>query len=101
MVTRKSDAPNLGREKARAILESQRQSIIDRTVDYRWYVAEVRPAGEDDYGHYVPEFRKVVASYFDSLEGAQAWYDEHLPDPGKTLKVYRDRLITTERWMPG
>lgn len=101
MVTRKSDTPSLSREKARAILESQRQSVIDRTVDYRWYVAEVRPAGEDDYGHHVPEFRKVVASYFDSLEGAQAWYDEHEPDPGSKLEICRERLVKTLTWMRG
>lgn len=96
MVTRKEQPRDAG-----AIQRARLADIDARTVAFRYYVIEYTPASEDEIGAYVPHKAVKVSPHFDSRDEASVWYDEHVPDPGKTLHICRDRLVQSETWMRG
>lgn len=95
MVRPKEKSARLGKK----LLEERLEGIRNRTLAYRWYVVEHTPAGENEIGGYAPPLTKQVSEYFNLHEDAQEWYDDHEPDPGNQLLIFRDRLVITQTWI--
>ena len=75
--------------------ESIKKQYDDNTLETKWFVIEHTP-GYNTGGYYdtdVPPKNSVVSDGFDSPEEAQEWLDRHEPDQGKSLHIWRKRLI--------
>jgi hypothetical protein len=77
---------------------------LDReTVKFQWAVVEHTPAYNTGgyYDQDIPEENVVVSDYFDEESEAEDWRDQHEPDKGKELRIWRRRLLreTRERWV--
>lgn len=64
-------------------------------LDERWYVIEHTPAYNTGgyYDQDVPAKNVKVSPYFNDENAAKTWMDEHEPDKGKVLIVWKDQLF--------
>jgi hypothetical protein len=56
----------------------------------------------DEYDDYwTSPYERKASGYFNSLEDAQAFVDEHIPEPGAELQIKSENLrrITREEWV--
>jgi hypothetical protein len=69
-------------------------------IDTRFYVIEVKPPSEDDYGGYVSGSSKRVSEYFPTVEEAQQWEEAFDPDRGNHFAIQQEflREYTERRW---
>lgn len=85
--------------------EYEKMNPIVRSI---WFVCEVTPSYQYSYdnGHgqaeydWEPEKADKVSPDFDCSGLAHEWIDDHVPDEGKSLRVYRQDLreTTTRSW---
>lgn len=75
---------------------------LDRIREYygpvlkeRFYVIEHTPAYNTGgyYDQNIPAKNRMVSPYFDTEDEAKAWMDEHEPDKGKFLHIWKDQLF--------
>lgn len=73
-------------------------------VDERWWVVDYYPIVRysDEYENGWTQAKEEIASpYFNSLEDAEKFIEEHLPESGAELKIRHQnkRRITKEEWV--
>lgn len=85
---------------------AERKKLKDNSpiVRTRWWVVDYFPPRResDEYDDYwTRASEKRASDYFNSLEDAQAFVDEHDPEPGAELQIKSENLrrITREEWV--